>query len=424
MILHAGRKPRPLFCHHVEVCHVCIRWGRRTLGPMGSWHTSTMATSSERFPTQPAPVYGGTSPFNLHSYLGAPWYGHGAQMRAPAAAPPIPPVAPVADGGRLRLYGPDIGNHEVAAAEESTPVSVSTLSTWAQRAAQEHITGLDLYVHLHRSTAKLVPARRDPVDPAVELADPILRLDQRTETMLGLPAATHTLTLNCDSVAPRARLDLYVLNATRRGVVAPVPTAASSGAPRPAGWLLSSVDVVHGFDMQVSLPLVLDAGWGTEEDQLALAVMIEALDEDGHVLAEPNAQTMLFTATTPDAGESWRLASGAQSVYLNGYTMQLHQLFGMTTQAGALAADESAVPVVPDPGPLNDVSECPICMSLEPTTVLLPCTHALCVDCAVGIRDRVHKARGQDCRHGRAPRMNYTCPLCRAEIQSMLALSR
>lgn len=352
----------------------------------------------------------------------------------PGGAPPqneAVETAPETHEELVRLYGPDVGDHF---AEQPpvihAPLSTSTIETWIERESAQRVSSLDLYVHLHRSTATLGGAPDATPAPATALAAPTLSLDPATRTALQLPGPTHTLAIACDCAAPRARLDLYVVGAHRTGAVGAPPVRSSGGAPHPVGWCLSSCDVVHGLEMRVVLPLVLDGAWANDLDDgpIELALIIEALDEDGQALAEPNAQTMRFFAEPRD--DSWRLRNGAQSIYISGFAMQLHQLFGMSAhqEHGAhpdeSAADASTAPMLADPDLGSDATECPICMTLAPTTVLLPCTHALCLECAVRVRDSVQKSRAHDRAHGRVPRLRYACPICRASIQSMLALSR
>ncbi|WFD02324.1 hypothetical protein MOBT1_001006 [Malassezia obtusa] len=354
------------------------------------------------------------------------------QPRPPPSAPPAPPPLP---DGPVRLYGPDVGDHfgeqTYLSGTGETSVPTSTLEKWIEGEGKRQISSLDLYVHLHRTTAQLSTFSQSTQPDGSSLAGPMQALDPETAKQLQLTAPTHTLSVCCDCVAPRARLDLYIMHANRLSASATPPLRTAFGAPHPPGWRFASADVVHGLEMRVALPLLLDQQWAHTQGArpLELALVIEALDEDGHVLAEPNAQTMYFTAESVDDGASWRLHNGAQSVYINGYAMQLHQLFGMTAhQDGPTVheadADTSQAPVVPDPDLGNDATECPICMTLEPTTILLPCTHALCLECAVRVRESVEKSRTHDRNQGRPPRLRYACPICRATIQSMLALSR
>lgn len=354
---------------------------------------------------------------------------HTAQSRAPPPTEPPPPTGPV------RLYGPDVGDHFVhhtsqRGESDTQTLPLSTLSQWIDGDCRQQLTSLDLYVHLHRTAAKLATFAQNTAPDTQELAQPALKLDHTTARALELTTPTHTLSIACDCVAPRARLDLYMVEAQRASHTQTPPTSTTHGAPHPHGWRLASADVVHGLEMSVTLPLVLDEHWEPADSTgpLHLAVVMEALDEDGQVLTEPNAETMYFTAERAADSGTWRLHNGAQTVYIHGYAMQLHQLFGMTAhQDGPVVhegEEDASHAMAIDPDLNNDATECPICMTLEPTTILLPCTHALCLECAARIRESVEKSRMHDVNHGRVPRLRYACPICRASIQSMLALSR
>lgn len=69
-------------------------------------------------------------------------------------------------------------------------------------------------------------------------------------------------------------------------------------------------------------------------------------------------------------------------------------------------------------------SECLICLSAPPTTLLLPCTHGLCLECAIQLRESVMGMRQSERRRGRTPRRKYACPVCRRGFTSMLHLSK
>ncbi|WFD43371.1 hypothetical protein MPSI1_002032 [Malassezia psittaci] len=354
------------------------------------------------------------------------------------AAPPttVSNAPPALSDGPLRLYGPDVGDHfaqHVALSSEvpRTSISTQTLTQWIDRSSDSQVSSLDLYVHLHRLAAKLNTYESEIQPETPSLAQPVLALDRNTSASLQLSSPSHTLSITCDCIAPRARLDLYLIDTHHITQIPAPPHNTSQGAPHPHGWRMASADVVNGLEMQVSLPLTLNTDWvsSLESPSLQLALTIEALDEVGQVLIEPNAQTMYFTAECDLEKSNWRLLNGSQTVYINGYAMQLHQLFGMTAHQDAPPSNDTEPQALPtaaisDAGMENDATECPICMTLEPTTVLLPCTHALCLECASRVRESVEKSRNHDRNNGRAPRLRYACPICRATIQSMLALSR
>ncbi|WFC99283.1 hypothetical protein MYAM1_002027 [Malassezia yamatoensis] len=353
-------------------------------------------------------------------------------------APPttVSSAPPALSDGPLRLYGPDVGEHFAQHAPLSsdaprTSISTKTLTQWIDRSPDSQVSSLDLYVHLHRLAAKLNTFETEVQQEISSLAQPVLALDRNTSAALQLSSPSHILSITCDCVAPRARLELYLINTHSITQIPVPPRNTSQGAPHPHGWRMASADVVNGLEMHVSLPLMLKTDWvsSLESPSVQLALTIEALDEVGQVLIEPNAQTMYFTAECDVEKSSWRLLNGSQTVYINGYAMQLHQLFGMTAHQDGPTSNEMEAQAAPaaaisDAGLENDATECPICMTLEPTTVLLPCTHALCLECASRVRESVEKSRNHDRNNGRAPRLRYACPICRATIQSMLALSR
>ena len=78
------------------------------------------------------------------------------------------------------------------------------------------------------------------------------------------------------------------------------------------------------------------------------------------------------------------------------HRFQLQELYGLSTRPPAVKpspvegegedGDGEAAPM-----PMVDLdgtngSECLICLSAPPTTLLLPCTHSLCLECAVQLR--------------------------------------
>jgi hypothetical protein len=56
-----------------------------------------------------------------------------------------------------------------------------------------------------------------------------------------------------------------------------------------------------------------------------------------------------------------------------------------------------------------------------PTTLLLPCTHGLCLQCAIQLRESVKGIRESERRRGKNPKRKYACPVCRrGELKSIL----
>lgn len=58
-------------------------------------------------------------------------------------------------------------------------------------------------------------------------------------------------------------------------------------------------------------------------------------------------------------------------------------------------------------------SECLICLTDPPTTLLLPCTHGLCLQCAIQLSESVKGIRESERRRGKVPKRKYACPVCR-----------
>lgn len=89
---------------------------------------------------------------------------------------------------------------------------------------------------------------------------------------------------------------------------------------------------------------------------------------------------------------------------------------GGETGAGV---DEITMPVITDIEASG--SECLICLSDPPTTLLLPCTHGLCLQCAIQLRESVKGIRESERRRGKNPKRKYACPVCRrGELKSIL----
>lgn len=251
-----------------------------------------------------------------------------------------------------------------------------------------------------------------------------------------------------------------------------------------------------------------------ERETLKVAVVIEALDEDGKPLREPNLQTTYLRlasmpvrapgagaddATNPTAGgtssttarkaqveataaalsgegneadggavvdvalpttgsakdgslsgkpRAWSVQVEGQEAEIGPHRFQLQELYGLSTrppppsqqqqgpidgdaagdgdgEGGALSGihtNESAFGLGGDADG-GGASECLICLSAPPSTLLLPCTHGLCLDCAVQLRDTVKATRETERRRGRRPKRKYACPVCRRVYTNMLHLS-
>lgn len=192
-----------------------------------------------------------------------------------------------------------------------------------------------------------------------------------------------------------------------------------------------------------------------ERETLKVAIVVEALDENGRPLLEPNLQTSYVRLTSlaskrgavvrerADATEAareahvevaqrtWSSQVEGQEAEIGPHRFQLQELYGLSSKPPAVAAvaaggvdgdqDMAAPHVELD---ASNGSECLICLSSPPTTLLLPCTHGLCLECAVQLRDSVVGIRLSERRRGRTPRRKFACPVCRRAYTSMLHLSR
>lgn len=230
-----------------------------------------------------------------------------------------------------------------------------------------------------------------------------------------------------------------------------------------------------------------------ERETLKIAVVVEALDEDGKPLREPNLQTTYMriaslpirstgegrveviedegavreaedagmihdialppsTPLSPTGGKSdtakttsntsraWSVQVEGQEAEIGPHRFQLQELYGLSSrppppqqqqhddenQEGGEdqgTAGETPLPQLDLMDNDGNASECLICLSAPPSTLLLPCTHGLCLDCAVQLRDTVKATRESERRRGRRPKRKYACPVCRRVYSSMLHLS-
>lgn len=358
-------------------------------------------------------------------------------------APPISvagdtqPSIPPATDALVRLVGPELGDMPHASTDASESVSVSTLNRWIDGEAQDaRLSIMDLFVNVHRSNTTLGLA---------SAAASFAWMPQIQET-LQLPAPTHNLVCRCDCSAPYARVDLFVHAPRQRATAALTPPMPQDhSALSLPGWHLATDQFATAFDHTVSMPLVLDHHWHATDGVIVLTLTIEALDEDKLPLETPNVMTTKWEATcSPDTPGVWQISLTSQHARIGPFVLQMHELFGLDAhneQPLAPPPETKAEPA-PNTGMLalnenlvhsaalltedlrEDGSECPICMSEATSTLLFPCTHALCLECAVRIRDSVQKSRIHDRERGRAPRQEYACPLCRRTIESMLSLTQ
>lgn len=340
------------------------------------------------------------------------------QVVVPQPPPEIPPTSEAPKDSPLRLFGPNVGDY---AQDIGATISPSDITAWIDKdAANVPVTTLPLFVLINRHKTQLLPAPSGTTPG---------------QSAIPLPPPTHLLSLACDCIALHARIDLYSLSERIIDNNAHTPPAVvNSGAPRPRGWMLASDTISQGFDVPLLLPVVLDDAW---RRPLTLALVIEALDENYAPLREPNALSVELHTEHKGA---WHVHASAMRAFISPYELAMHELFGLaphsdqTTVAGD--ADKSTDPNTSNMLDLNkslidaallanldSEGECPICMSQPSVTLLFPCTHALCLECAVRVRDSVQKSRAHDLQQGRAPRSHYACPICRGSIESMVSLA-
>ncbi|EPQ31445.1 uncharacterized protein PFL1_00780 [Pseudozyma flocculosa PF-1] len=216
-----------------------------------------------------------------------------------------------------------------------------------------------------------------------------------------------------------------------------------------------------------------------ERETLKVAIVVEALDANARPLKEPNLQTTYLRlnslpvrkpATTADDSTSaadaaaatakeaedakpqrtWSAQVEGQEAEIGPHRFQLQELYGLSSRpppvrpaaaneegddnedgggggggvggtTGAYGTSGTFAGVVDDD---SNGTECLICLSAPPTTLLLPCTHGLCLECAVQLRESVMGMRQTERRRGRTPRRKYACPVCRRGFTSMLHLSK
>jgi len=227
-----------------------------------------------------------------------------------------------------------------------------------------------------------------------------------------------------------------------------------------------------------------------ERETLKVTIVVEALDEDGKTLSEPNLQTTylrvaslpirpqqnqsvvdasnvlgedpgsgpiqdvalpaeteegqeVLTSTNTQPRRIWSLQVEGQEAEIGPHRFQLQELYGLSSRPPPPQQEEhneaevieggdgdgevvTPAPAMVDFSALHQeggATECLICLSAPPTTLLLPCTHGLCLECAVQLRDSVKAVRETERRRGRRPKRKYACPVCRRAYTNMLNLS-
>lgn len=333
-----------------------------------------------------------------------------------------------------RIVGPNVGDFTGACADDDNVVMTDTLLRWIDGVANHtSLTLFQLYVNVHHDYLHIGPA----------LSSCDVKITPELQSNLALPTPTHCITAMCDCVAPRAQIDLY-LQASRHVhscLLHPPPETQWS-----RGWKIASTTIETGYGVMVKLPLVLDDAWDTAGPK-RLSIVLEALDEDGLKLPQRNA---IVTTWDIIGSGTYQARTLVQYAHLGSMRLQLHELFGLSPLTKKdeptvhstsdqprdnTTADRSCEPLVFNSALMENAAklaetdreygpECPICMSNPAMTVLFPCTHSLCLECAVHLRDSVQKSRQHDRRNGREPRRQYVCHICRCDIESMFSLSR
>lgn len=188
-----------------------------------------------------------------------------------------------------------------------------------------------------------------------------------------------------------------------------------------------------------------------ERETLKLAVVVEALDANGQPYPEPNLQTTYLRLTSLPIRASpasdlaleapqpstalprlWTAHVEGQEAEIGSHRFQLQELYGLSSRPppikvepaaeGAAGTGEDAGVVIDVDNMSNVGSECLICLSSPTNTLLLPCTHGLCLDCSIQLKESVKAQRDAERRRGKVPKKKYNCPMCRRAFTSMLHL--
>ncbi len=160
----------------------------------------------------------------------------------------------------------------------------------------------------------------------------------------------------------------------------------------------------------------------------------------GLPLREPNLQTTYLRVSSlptkgpdgnalPNGERTWSLQVEGQEAEIGPHRFQLQELYGLSSKPPPVSVQQEperdpntgeAIGTTDEPEmppiPVFDGStgsECLICLSDPPTTLLLPCTHGLCLQCAIQLRESVKGIRESERRRGKTPRRKYACPVCR-----------
>jgi hypothetical protein len=202
-----------------------------------------------------------------------------------------------------------------------------------------------------------------------------------------------------------------------------------------------------------------------ERETLKLSIVIEGLNEAGRPYAQPNLQTtymrlisLPLRSSAPlsegvkqqETKRTWTAQVEGQEAEIGPHRFQLQELYGLSSRpppvipvqtaegadgdavaageagaadlAGATAGEETFALDMDALADGSTGSECLICLSAPTNTLLLPCTHGLCLDCSVQLKDSVKAQREAERKRGKVPKKKYNCPMCRRGFTSMLHL--
>lgn len=274
------------------------------------------------------------------------------------------------------------------------------------------------------------------------------------------------------------KLSLYAPPAAATGEpvsigAAPPAEAASSSLPN-GGTAVSSSSVpaapVQPVETVVAVPEEETkeqraAREKAERETLKLSIVIEGLNDAGRPYAQPNLQTTYMRlislplrssapssegVTQQETKRTWTAQVEGQEAEIGPHRFQLQELYGLSSRpppvipvqtaeaadgeaaaageagaadlAGATAGDETFALDMDALADGSTGSECLICLSAPTNTLLLPCTHGLCLDCSVQLKDSVKAQREAERKRGKVPKKKYNCPMCRRGFTSMLHL--
>ncbi|CAO1613472.1 unnamed protein product [Parajaminaea phylloscopi] len=184
------------------------------------------------------------------------------------------------------------------------------------------------------------------------------------------------------------------------------------------------------------------------------AVTEEPQTSEGASEIDSATATATATATPPVSVETipqkqqrvWAAHVEGQEAEIGAHRFQLQELYGLSSRPPARHLEEPVghpggeTEAADDPkeatmesgnaaaltafDPDLETGECLICLSSPTTTLLLPCTHGLCLECSVQLKDSVKSQREADAARGKIPKKKWNCPMCRRQFTSMLHLAR